>query len=142
MKPLARRVDVDFTLNAVTSSGWGGLFDIDVRTTNDPLSLFFQDSPADSTLRLVGHTTNGKIRAELHRAFEGHFRAATTNHPAGFHRPYVEDPKGEGRARTIDSLWWSEDGTSMHGDVHWDEGKDNLGSATFYTTNARIFLGI
>jgi hypothetical protein len=136
-----REIDLDFTLNAATSTGWGGFFDIDARTTNKPLTLTVLESPADSMLRIVGVTTNAQLWAHLHPAFEGHFRATTTNARAGFNQGRTHnDPKGQGRERKIDYIRGKEDGTGFTGYVHWGRGTNNSGSAVFQTTNA--FVGL
>jgi hypothetical protein len=138
------RVESDFVLAAATESGWGGSFIVSAHSTNSPVSVSVKDSPADSTLSLIGKTSNGRASANLHRAFEGVFSAHTSNGRVTLSTPKVEDPRGEGRERIIEHLNWDKYRKSVTGSVHWgDDNKDEKkGSVVLQTSNSAIDLSL
>jgi hypothetical protein len=127
-----RPIDVEWTLEKAILSKQS-LFDIDARTTNKPLLLFFQDSPVGSTLYLNGRTSNARIDADLHIEYEGHIYATTTNEPVGL----VKKPRPD-----WDYLRFNDQGTRMHGYVQWGLRPRGAGRAVLETTNAPIVLNV
>jgi hypothetical protein len=139
---LLRPIEADLTLNAATSSGYGGRFEIAAQTTNKRLGLYFQDSPGMSTLHLAGRTTNAHIEARMHHEYEGHVHASTTNEPIELTKHNERDPFPGPRVRQWDYLRFNEQQTWMQGYVHWGFRPHNAGSASLETTNAPIMLTV
>jgi hypothetical protein len=118
------------SLLATTKDHSGGKFVVDAFTSNAPFHVGFADAPVDSTLRFSGATTNSPAVAFLHPTFQGDVSVKSTFFgPKIDIREDVEDPKGEGRTRTVDV---SKVGGEIVGKVYWgseEESKDAFGAA-------------
>jgi hypothetical protein len=132
-------VTSEFTLVAATESGWGGAFAVTARSSNSPLSVIVSDSPADSTLSMHARTSNARVSAVMHRAFEGTYHARTSNKRIELHTPDVEDPRGEGRKR-IGEGSGSKRQTKVQGRVRWGDEEDAKGNLVLETSNGPIDL--
>ena len=133
-------IDSQIGLYSNTSDATKGEFHLDVRTSNSPLQVAFVDTPVDSSLYAVVHTSNSPAQVTLHRAFEGAFSLLGMPFP----RPIVqwdtsvEDPAGRGRERTVrvDGV----QGSLVYGKVFWgDEGVRN-GTVQVETSNSPLRL--
>jgi len=125
----------NITLLADTEDSSGGKFSVDTFTTNSPLRIGFADAPVDSTLRFIGLTSNSPAVAVMHPTFQGDFLVKSTLFgPKVDVDQDVEDPKGEGRTRTVDV---SKVGRQIVGKVYWgseDESKDAFGQVELGST--------
>ena len=125
----------NITLLADTKDLSGGKFSVDAFTSNSPLHVGFADAPVDSTLRFIGLTSNSPAVAVMHPTFQGDFLVKSTLFgPKVDITQDVEDPKGEGRTRTVDV---SKVGRQIVGKVYWgseEESKDAFGHAELGST--------
>jgi hypothetical protein len=137
-----RHIESEVTLVADTDSKWGGEFDVVAETSNAPLRLIFADSPVDHVLRLRAHTSIGPADVSLHRAFEGSFSARTSYSQARLLKTEVEDPKGRGRQRKVNSVMWDKYHRDVSGKVSWGEREAELGSVEVETSLAPVSLSL
>ena len=117
---------------------------------NGHLSITFLTSPPNSTLRLLGYTTNAPAVINLHAAYEGQFLGYTSE---GENATLVvnetaEDPSGLGRSRVVN---YKEDVRRMvYGDVRWVNDGDGdgeneepeRGQVHIWTSNAPVLLSL
>jgi hypothetical protein len=120
------------------SSRWGldgGKFAVDTFTSSSPLHVNFAHAPVDSILRFIGFTTNAPAVTFLHPTFQGDFLVKSTLFgPKIDINQDVQDPKGEGRTRTVGV---SKVGKQIVGKVYWgseEESKDAFGHVKFGST--------
>ena len=129
------------SLLATTKEGTGGIFLVDAFTSNSPLHIDFADAPVDSTLRFSGSTSNSPAIAIMHPTFQGDFLVKSSLlGPKLDITQDVEDPKGEGRTRTVDA---SKVGKQIVGKVFWgseEESKDAFGYAELSSSLLRATL--
>ena len=126
-----------------SSSGAGGAFGVRTQTTNSPIEVVYDDSPVDSVLKFDAGTTNSRVHASLHRAYEGTFALATTNGGVVLDRSHdVKDPSGQGRKRSLTKR--SVGRNRIFGKVEWEPSNDynRAGSVNVATTNDVITLTV
>jgi len=124
----------NISLLATSKDLSGGKFSVEAFTSNSPLRVGFADAPVDSTLHFVGLTSNSPAVAVMHPTFQGDFLVKSTLFgPKIDITEDVEDPKGEGRSRTVDA---SKVGKQIVGKVYWgsEEDKDAFGHAELGST--------
>jgi hypothetical protein len=132
------KVDGTFDLRTDFEAGLGGRFSIEGRSANAPVLLNVNEAPADSNLDLTGVTSLGPVRAHLPPAYEGSFQAATSLSRVTVQVLDVEDPKGDGRKRTVQK---SQSGASASGSVHWgDEKRKTAGNVKLSTSLGPVEL--
>jgi hypothetical protein len=129
-------------LDAELSLLSGSALSVAAHTTNDPLDVRVLAAPAGSTLALDARTTNARAAASLPPAFQGAFRARTSNKPVTLHTPAVADPRGKERARVFEGVEWNKRHTQVEGRVRWGDAHDADGRAVLETTNAPAELTI
>ena len=131
----------NISLIAATKDHSGGKFLVDTFTNNSPLHIGFTDAPVGSTLDFTGFTTNSPALAFLHPTYQGDLLVKSTLFgPKIEVRHDLEDPKGEGRTRTVDV---SNVGKEIVGKVYWgseEESKDVFGKVKFGSTLLRAVL--
>jgi hypothetical protein len=139
---MRRHIKSDVNLIADTDDKTGGAFDVIARTSNSPLSLVFPDSPADHTLKLAAHTSNGRADVRLHSSFEGAFHAKTSSSSASVSvNDAAEDPKGKGRKRAV-SMRQDKYRRDVSGNVTWGERDAESGKVDVTTSSAPVFLSL
>jgi hypothetical protein len=138
-------IELDASLISSTKSGSGGKFDISARTSNSPLKAQLVTAPADSTISLNARTSNSPARVTLHDAFEGSYKAHTSNMPITL-RTLDEpvDPRGKERKRHSSISWNGKHRTDVEGSVWWgdEERKAERGKVEVVTSNSPITLVI
>ncbi|KAI0786223.1 hypothetical protein C8Q75DRAFT_772828 [Abortiporus biennis] len=95
-------IKTNLFLHSRTANETGGSFDVKLRTSNSPLDVFIPEAPLNHTLKLNAVSSNGQIRAGIHKAFEGNFgaRSSTWFTPnVFFSSTQEEDPSGQNRER-------------------------------------------
>jgi hypothetical protein len=137
------RIKADMSLISNSSSGTGGAFGVFAHTTNSPIEVIYDDSPVDSVLKFNAASTNSRVHAVLHRAYEGMFTLTTTNDGAVLDRLRdVEDPSGRGRERSLTKRFVGKN--HIVGEVEWVPSSDfdRAGSVNIATTNDVITLTV
>ena len=129
------------SLLSATKDLSGGKFSVDAFTSNSPLHIEFADAPVDSILRFIGLTSNSPALAVLHPTYQGDFLVKSTLFgPKLDITEGLEDPKGEGRTRTVDA---SKVGGQIVGKVYWgseEESKKAFGHVELGSTLLRATL--
>lgn len=138
-----RPIKSNISLISTAPDSTGGAFNVTAGTTNGPLTVAFQDAPANSTLNASLQTCNAPARVAMHSTFEGHYEL----HGFVFLRPSVrvmpaQDPTGRGRRR--DTATTSTGMGMVRGYVRWqptsgggnDQGRE--GYVRVCTTNAPL----
>ncbi|TCD69407.1 hypothetical protein EIP91_007754 [Steccherinum ochraceum] len=138
--PLASFVD----LISDAKNGTGGSFDVNAKTTNDPLSLQFPISPSYAHLDIDAATTNSPASVSVNTRYEGAFHLHTSR-SSGMVMHYdddAEDPEGLGRVRYVDVKQRSSG--DMEGTMSWGrkEKVDKLGDVDIRTTHAQVMLTV
>ncbi|KAH9067777.1 hypothetical protein EDB87DRAFT_1678160 [Lactarius vividus] len=138
------RINAGISLMSNSSSGTGGAFGVNTHTTNSPIEVIYDDSPVDSILKFDAASTNSRVHAALHRAYEGTFALATTNGGVVFDRLHNhEDPSGQGRKRSLTKRYVGRN--RVFGKVEWvppSSDHDRSSSVNVATTNDVITLTI
>ncbi|SRR6266404_5994176 len=138
-----RHIKADVSLVSSSPSGSGGAFGVRTHTTNSPIEVVYVDSPVDSVLKFDAVSTNARVHAALHRAYEGTFALATSNAGAVVDRLRdVEDPSGQGRKRRVTRR--SVERSHVFGEVEWVPSSDSneAGSVNIVTTNSGVTLTV
>ncbi|CAK5279697.1 unnamed protein product [Mycena citricolor] len=140
--------ELDALIKLSTPSGTGGIFPVDVATSNGKLSAKILSAPIDTTLRVNARTSNALAVLELPATYEGTFEVATSNAATAVHQanPDVPDPKCRrrgpscGRSRQLVTRMHSK-GT-VAGSVYWDRENEARGEAVLKSSNgpAAIYL--
>lgn len=126
-------------VDLVTYSGHGGIFDVQTRTSNGPVTLEYTDMPINSILRSEARSSNAAMSVKLHSAFEGSFHVDTSNAAVTLTEMSVEDPSGQGRRREVTQR---RERYHLRGSAYWGESKQNKGHAKVNTSNGRVELKI
>lgn len=126
-------------IDLVTHSGLGGIFDVETRTSNGPVTLEYTDMPVDSILRSEARSSNAAMSVKLYSTFEGSFDIETSNAAAMLKELSVEDPSGQGRRREVTQR---RERCRLRGTAYWGESKEIEGYATVKTSNGRVELVI
>ncbi|KAH9935115.1 uncharacterized protein BXZ73DRAFT_76826 [Epithele typhae] len=133
------QIDGGLSLLSNASSGTGGAFSVNARTSNGPLALTVHEMPVDARLGAIAHTSNSRARASLPPAFEGTFALRSS----AFSRPVVrqtdvEDPAGRGRRRVLHQTVARRGETK--GTVVWEGNAEEKGSFVLETSNGPVEL--
>ncbi|KAI9441484.1 hypothetical protein H4582DRAFT_1810952 [Lactarius indigo] len=138
------RISAGISLMSNSSSGTGGAFGVSTHTTNGPIEVVYDDSPVDSVLKFDATSTNSRVHAALHRAYEGTFALATTNSGVVLDRLRdYEDPSGRRRKRGLTKRYVGRN--RVFGKVEWvppSSDHDRSSSVNVATTNDVITLTI
>ncbi|KAI0338860.1 hypothetical protein BDW22DRAFT_1337119 [Trametopsis cervina] len=134
-------VKLDISLASAAKDNKGGVFKVDVTSSNGPLDVQYSAAPVGSKLDFRGTTSNSPARVTTHETFEGTFLLTTGRwFDAAVHvNGNAEDPAGEGRQRRLTTRI-SQKGRA-EGKVVWDSdsGKE-LGSVQIQTSNSPAHL--
>ncbi|KAG2153221.1 hypothetical protein DEU56DRAFT_773780 [Suillus clintonianus] len=130
---------IDASVDLITHSGHGGIFDVETRTSNGPVTLEYTDVPVDSILRSETRSSNAAMSVKLHSTFQGSFDVDTSNAAAMLKELPVEDPSGQGRRRKVTQR---RERYRLRGSAYWGESKEIEGHATIKTSNGRVELVI
>ncbi|KAG1878801.1 hypothetical protein F4604DRAFT_2000051 [Suillus subluteus] len=130
---------IDANVDLVTHSGQGGIFDVETRTSNGPVTLAYTDMPVNSILRSEARSSNAAMSVKLYSTFEGSFDVETSNAAAVLKELPVEDPSGQGRRREVTQR---RERYRLRGSAYWGESKEIEGHATVKTSNGRVDLVI
>lgn len=136
-------IELEASLVSTAKSGAGGKFDISAHTSNSPLKTRLVTAPADSTINLDAHTSNSPAQVTLHEAYEGSFKAHTSNMPVVYKTVEdPEDPRDKGRKRHYTVSWPDKYRKTLVGQVWWgEEGrKAGLGKVEVTTSNSPLTL--
>ncbi|KAI1788343.1 hypothetical protein LXA43DRAFT_1025928 [Ganoderma leucocontextum] len=95
-------IQSNISLISTAPNAIGGAFNVTASTTNGPLTVAFQDAPANSVLNASLQTCNGPARVAMHSTFEGRYEL----HGFAFSRPSfrvlpAQDPTGRRRRRDM-----------------------------------------
>jgi hypothetical protein len=116
-------------------------FEIVADTIDAPLKLHILEIPSDVKLIIAGYTTKTPIHAKIHPAYEGSFAIKTTNNHVTVITPDAEDPRREGRTRSLEQRHWDPRGGHIIGSVRWNsEELERHGNIHLSTTKAPIRL--
>ncbi|KAH9833578.1 uncharacterized protein C8Q71DRAFT_712850 [Rhodofomes roseus] len=134
-------INTNVSLFSTTSSGTGGLFDVDTHSSNSPVRVVLPYAPAEHVLTLAARTSNSPVDLVLHPAFEGSFAL----HGSRWISPQVHvddgvvDPAGRGRRRQVQVNRIS--GADVSGSVAWLPAKQReYGSVVASTSNMGVAL--
>jgi DUF4097 and DUF4098 domain-containing protein YvlB len=138
------KIDSSVSLHSTAKDAKDESFVVSARTSNSPFNLTIPALPTDAKLSFVGHTTNHHARAKIHPAWEGRLFAKTSNgecivDTSEFN---AKDPKGKGRERHLDDLYYDKKIRLVTGNVRWGEGREEerKGSVTLESSNGSVEL--
>ncbi|KAF8320796.1 hypothetical protein DL93DRAFT_2163771 [Clavulina sp. PMI_390] len=114
-------------------------FNIHARSSNGPIDIAIPVAPINHKLRMLSHTSNAYSKAQIHRTFEGLFRARTTHAPAEVSTSLTsaDDPLGQDREPTL-QVPDQYEGYS-HGKFFWgDRYRSRSSEFELLTSNAPV----
>lgn len=141
--PTSSAIRSSISLVSLTDDSIGGTFDITASTSNGPVDIVYPSTPVNSTLKFDAHSSNSPVRTTLHTAYEGSYSVATSNwnKPAVHFNDNAEDPSGDGRKRTLETVSLGKG--NQNGHVYWGSGdRKSVGSMRLSTSNAGVQLNL